>query len=86
MKFRGSHAAKQEIAHDLGMRIAKELAAYPDIAAIYLFGSVATGRANIAVHEYQELNISLLGTILTSHLKDIEDFYAAIVNHFRVNE
>ena len=43
------------------------------------------GFRNIAVHEYQELNISLLGAILTSHLKDIEDFYTAIVTHFRIN-
>lgn len=43
------------------------------------------GFRNIAVHEYQELNIALLGAILTRHLQDIEDFYTAIVNHFRVN-
>ena len=43
------------------------------------------GFMNIAVHEYQELDITLLGAILTGHLQDIEDFYTVIVNHFRVN-
>ena len=40
------------------------------------------GFRNIAVHEYQELDVSSLKSILTMNLKDLEDFYAIIIRHF----
>ena len=42
------------------------------------------GFRNIAVHEYQELNPDILKEILTTKLKDIEDFYSAVVKHFKL--
>ncbi len=40
------------------------------------------GFRNIAIHEYQALNVDILKTILVKHLKDLEDFYAAVLLHF----
>lgn len=37
------------------------------------------GFRNIAVHDYQTLSKSILKTILTNHLKDLEDFYSEIL-------
>lgn len=42
------------------------------------------GFRNIAVHEYQEINNEILKVILKKNLIDIEDFYVAIVKHFRL--
>ncbi len=39
---------------------------------------------NIAVHEYQALDIEVLKSILKNNLKDVEDFYAALISHFGV--
>ncbi len=36
------------------------------------------GFRNIAVHEYQSLDIEILKAILNKHLKDLEDFYTVI--------
>ena len=33
------------------------------------------GFRNIAVHDYQAINVEILKAILKTHLKDIEDFY-----------
>ena len=40
------------------------------------------GFRNIAVHEYQTLDIEVLKSILSSNLKDLENFYAALIQHF----
>jgi uncharacterized protein YutE (UPF0331/DUF86 family) len=40
------------------------------------------GFRNVAIHDYQAINIEILKTILTRHLKDLEDFYAGILVHF----
>ena len=40
------------------------------------------GFRNIAIHNYQTINVDILKTILVKHLKDLEDFYAAILEHF----
>jgi len=40
------------------------------------------GFRNIAIHNYQTIDIEILKTILVKHLKDLEDFYAAILMHF----
>jgi len=40
------------------------------------------GFRNIAVHEYQAINTDILKSILQNHLKDIEDFYVAVLKHY----
>lgn len=47
---------KQRIGHDLDKRVAKDLDAYPGIAAIYFFGSVAAGRAT----DLSDLDVAIL--------------------------
>ncbi len=37
------------------------------------------GFRNVAVHEYQELDVSVLKAILKNHLKDIDNFYKQIL-------
>ncbi|MFH0992193.1 MAG: DUF86 domain-containing protein [bacterium] len=44
------------------------------------------GFRNIAVHEYQEINLDILRKILVSNLKDLEVFYTAIVKHFHLSD
>lgn len=44
------------------------------------------GFRNIAVHEYQNLDSVVLKAILVSNLRDIEDFYSAILRHFQIEE
>lgn len=43
------------------------------------------GFRNIAVHEYQNLDINILKTILTGNLKNLENFYTSIVKHFHLS-
>jgi uncharacterized protein YutE (UPF0331/DUF86 family) len=40
------------------------------------------GFRNIAIHDYQAINIDILKTILGKHLKDLEEFYTEILLHF----
>jgi uncharacterized protein YutE (UPF0331/DUF86 family) len=40
------------------------------------------GFRNIAVHDYQSIDIAILKSILTNNLKDIEDFYSAVIKRF----
>lgn len=40
------------------------------------------GFSNIAVHDYQNLDIEILKSILIHHLVDLEDFCQAILNHY----
>lgn len=42
-----------------------------------------TGFRNIAIHNYQALNLDILKSILASNLKDLEDFYTAVLTSFR---
>ncbi len=42
-----------------------------------------TGFRNIAIHDYQALNLDILKSILASNLTDLEDFYAAVLTRFR---
>jgi uncharacterized protein YutE (UPF0331/DUF86 family) len=44
------------------------------------------GFRTIAVHEYQEISTDILKVILANKLKDIEEFYSAIVKYFRHDE
>jgi uncharacterized protein YutE (UPF0331/DUF86 family) len=39
------------------------------------------GFRNIAVHGYEAINPDILKSIVQNHLKDIEEFYTAILNH-----
>ncbi len=45
-----------------------------------------TGFRNIAVHEYQEVDVGMLKSILTKNLIDLEEFYTTILRHFRLAE
>jgi uncharacterized protein YutE (UPF0331/DUF86 family) len=38
-----------------------------------------TGFRNIAVHDYQAIDTSILKSIISNHLKDIEEFYDAVI-------
>lgn len=40
------------------------------------------GFRNIAVHEYQQIDVELLKSILMNNLKEIEEFYVALLQHF----
>ncbi|MBI1870568.1 MAG: DUF86 domain-containing protein [Chlamydiae bacterium] len=44
------------------------------------------GFRNIAVHQYQELNVDILKKILQNHLKDLEDFTKTLLKHYCVSE
>ncbi len=40
------------------------------------------GFRNIAIHDYKELNIEILKSILSKNLKDLEEFYSTILYRF----
>ena len=40
------------------------------------------GFRNIAIHDYQAINIDILKTLLGKHLKDLEEFYTVILLQF----
>ena len=40
------------------------------------------GFRNIAIHDYQALDTEILRAILRKRLKDLEQFYTAIITHF----
>jgi uncharacterized protein YutE (UPF0331/DUF86 family) len=40
------------------------------------------GFRNIAIHDYQALDMEILRAILGKHLRDLEQFYTAIITHF----
>jgi uncharacterized protein YutE (UPF0331/DUF86 family) len=42
------------------------------------------GFRNIAIHDYQALDVKILKAILTKHLKDLEQFYTSILTHFDI--
>lgn len=42
------------------------------------------GFRNIAVHDYTAISVSVLESILKKDLKDIEEFYTAILKHFQL--
>ena len=53
------------------------------------FGEPRQGRVgfrNIAVHEYQELKLEVLQSILSKNVKDLEEFYTAVVKHYRLGK
>lgn len=45
-----------------------------------------TGFRNIAIHDYQVIDKNILKSILSMHLKDLEDYYTAILIHFKITE
>jgi uncharacterized protein YutE (UPF0331/DUF86 family) len=40
------------------------------------------GFRNIAIHDYQVLDVDILKAILTKHLKDLEQFYTTVLTRF----
>ena len=42
------------------------------------------GFRNILVHEYEEVDLNIVYDILCSHLKDIDEYLLAVVNHFKL--
>jgi uncharacterized protein YutE (UPF0331/DUF86 family) len=42
------------------------------------------GFRNIAIQDYQILDIDILKAILSKNLKDLEQFYTAILTHFKI--
>jgi uncharacterized protein YutE (UPF0331/DUF86 family) len=42
------------------------------------------GFRNIAIHDYQAINVEILKTILIQNLKDVEEFYTVILVHFNI--
>jgi uncharacterized protein YutE (UPF0331/DUF86 family) len=42
------------------------------------------GFRNIAIHDYQTLDVDILKSILSKHLKDLEQFYTTILAHFNI--
>ncbi|MDA8106897.1 MAG: DUF86 domain-containing protein [Nitrospiraceae bacterium] len=44
------------------------------------------GFRNIAIHDYQNLNVAIMKAILGKHLKDLEDFYTAVLTRFGMAE
>ncbi|MBI4826304.1 MAG: DUF86 domain-containing protein [Nitrospirae bacterium] len=44
------------------------------------------GFRNIAVHDYQSINVDILKSILTGNLKDLEEFYTAVLKRFPLTE
>ncbi|OGQ59465.1 MAG: transcriptional regulator [Deltaproteobacteria bacterium RIFCSPLOWO2_02_FULL_53_8] len=42
------------------------------------------GFRNIAIHDYQAINVEILKTILVKHLKDLEEFYTSVLTHFKL--
>lgn len=44
------------------------------------------GFRNIAVHEYQTIDVDILKSILKNNLKDIEQFYTTVIGHYKLTE
>ena len=40
------------------------------------------GFKNVAVHDYQALDLDILKAVVSKHLKDFENFYTEIFHHF----
>lgn len=45
-----------------------------------------TGFRNIAIYDYQTIDIDILKSILTKNLKDLEEFYTAVMIHFKLTK
>lgn len=43
------------------------------------------GFRNIAVHDYQNMNLDILKSILEKHLMDLENFCSDIISYFQLN-
>lgn len=44
------------------------------------------GFRNIAVHEYQSIDVDILKSILKNNLSDIEEFYVTILRYYNLSE
>ena len=43
------------------------------------------GFRNIAVHEYDTINVEILKSVVRDNLKDIEDFYMSVLRHLSLD-
>ena len=41
---------------------------------------------NIAIHEYENIDVDVLKSILEHHLPDVESFYTAIIQYFNLSK
>lgn len=41
---------------------------------------------NIAIHEYENIDVDVLKSILKHHLPDVEAYYAAIIQHYKLSK
>jgi len=41
-----------------------------------------TGFRNIAIHDYQDLDLEILKSILTKNLRDLEEFYVEVLGYY----
>ncbi len=44
------------------------------------------GFRNIAIHDYQELDVNILKSILSHHLKDFEEYYSKVYKYIQGEE
>ena len=44
------------------------------------------GFRNIAIHDYQVLDVNILKAILTKNLRDLEQFYTTVLTHFHITK
>ncbi len=42
------------------------------------------GFRNIAIHEYQALDVNILKSILLNNLRDLEEFYSVVLHYFKI--
>lgn len=42
------------------------------------------GFRNVAVHDYTKINVDVLKSVLEKDLKDVEEFYSAVLKYFRM--
>lgn len=42
------------------------------------------GFRNVAVHDYTEINVDVLKSVLEKDLKDVEEFYSVVLKHFQM--
>ncbi len=77
---------------DEGLGLPQSLKEYFDLLVLNKIISIDLGQKlkamvgfrNIAVHEYQNIDPMILKTILTKHLKDVEDYYHTILRYYEL--
>ncbi|MBI4366086.1 MAG: DUF86 domain-containing protein [Deltaproteobacteria bacterium] len=44
------------------------------------------GFRNIAVHDYTAIDVTVLRAVLANNLRDLEEFYSAVLQHFHLSD